>query len=70
MNEYMTLQEVAEKVGVSPLTVRRWWYSGSIVPPVRLSKRCLRWHRAKVELWLRSRIAPPPEPKVQDEVPA
>ncbi|MDZ4784243.1 MAG: hypothetical protein SGJ19_28685 [Planctomycetia bacterium] len=64
MSDYLSIAEVADRLGVSTLTIRRWWYSGSIIPPVRLSKRCLRWHAAKLALWETSRKpAAPPEPK-------
>lgn len=63
MNEYMDISEVAELVGVHPITIRRWWLNGTIIPPVRLSKRTLRWHRRKLELWLQTRGGAPPERK-------
>jgi predicted DNA-binding transcriptional regulator AlpA len=69
VSEYLDIQEVAGKLGVSPATIRRWWYSGSIIPPVRLSKRCLRWHAKKLELWERSRV-PAARPEEKPNVPA
>ena len=69
-NEWLSIDEVADKLDVSVPTIRRWWYSGNIIPPVRLSKRCLRWHAGKLQLWLQTRSGAPPERKTEAEVSA
>lgn len=69
MSAYLSIQEVADRLGVSILTVRRWWYSGDLLPPVRLGKRCLRWHAKKLELWEVSRV-PAARPEQKPDVPA
>lgn len=66
MSDYLDIREVAEHLGVSESTVRRWWYSGDLIPPTRLSKRCHRWHRAKLHVWELSRkTADPPHKETE-----
>lgn len=47
---FLTLQEVAARYKVRPLTVRRWWNTGHIVPPVKINGT-LRWQLAALEAW-------------------
>lgn len=68
--EYMTIAEVAAYLGCSQSTVRRMWYSGDLIPPVRLSKRMHRWHRQKLRVWELSRKVAEPPKKTETEVTA
>jgi excisionase family DNA binding protein len=51
--EMLDLERVAELLGISTRSVRRFSDAGSMPPPVRLGKRCL-WPRETIEEWVRS----------------
>lgn len=47
---FLKLNEVAARCRVSPMTIRRWWASGHIIPPVKINGT-LRWKLADLEAW-------------------
>ena len=51
----LRLPEVAEKLTISSVTVRRWVKSGTFPKPIRLGKNTVAWRIADVENWLNDR---------------
>jgi excisionase family DNA binding protein len=47
--EYLTVNEVAERLKVTPLTVRRWLYSGELAG-IRLSSGRAGWRITQADL--------------------
>jgi excisionase family DNA binding protein len=45
---YLTVEEVAELLGVCTRSVFRWTRSGQLPKPLQLSKRCYRWRKADI----------------------
>ncbi|QPC43879.1 AlpA family phage regulatory protein [Kaustia mangrovi] len=55
--ELMRLAELAEKLGVSEWTIRRWVKAGHFPKPIELSEQTKAWRRRDVERWLHERSA-------------
>jgi excisionase family DNA binding protein len=53
--QMLTTRELAERLGVGELTLRRWRKRGALPPPIRLPGRRLGWPREEIESWLASR---------------
>lgn len=50
--DWMTVQEVADSVGVSLNSIRRWSYAKKFPQPYRFSRKVFRWKRSEVEAFL------------------
>jgi prophage regulatory protein len=51
----MSLQELANLVNKSKVTVWRWWAKDKILPePIIINGRCLGWKQSVIEEWLDS----------------
>ena len=50
-NPLLTIRDVAAEFGVSPMTIRRWWYAGRIPKPIKI-QGSLRWRGGDVQQWL------------------
>jgi prophage regulatory protein len=51
----ISLQELANLVNKSKVTVWRWWAKDKILPePIIINGRCLGWQRAVIDQWLLS----------------
>jgi excisionase family DNA binding protein len=48
----VSVAEVAEIIGVSKITVRRWVKAGSFPPGIRCGRRLIRWNLDTVQAWL------------------
>jgi prophage regulatory protein len=49
----MSLQELANLVNKSKVTVWRWWAKDKILPePIIINGRCLGWKSTVIEKWL------------------
>jgi len=57
MQQYFSDQDLAERYGVSRLTVWRWVREGRFPAPVKLGPNCSRWTGADMEQWEASRAA-------------
>ncbi|MGH4013153.1 MAG: helix-turn-helix transcriptional regulator [Pseudonocardiaceae bacterium] len=55
MIELLTARQVAELLGVSLWTLRKWTRDGLGPQPHRLGPRAIRYSREDVNAWLRSR---------------
>ena len=49
--QLLSIFEVAELLGVSPMSIRRWWYSGRLPAPVKIAST-LRWRSEDIETWI------------------
>ncbi|MGH3443074.1 MAG: helix-turn-helix transcriptional regulator [Nitriliruptorales bacterium] len=59
-----TLEQVAEFLGVTRWTVKRYRDSDpTFPPPVMLSARTVRWRPDDLEAWVASRVSAPPAAK-------
>lgn len=55
---YMTDKQVAERFGISRVTVWRWRKTDPAFPaPITLSPGCVRWKLADIEMWEASKAA-------------
>ena len=50
-NQLLTIRDVAAEFGVSPMTIRRWWYAGSMPKPIKI-RGSVRWRSDEVAHWL------------------
>lgn len=51
----ISLQELANQVNKSKVTVWRWWAKDKILPePIIINGRCLGWKQSVIEEWLDS----------------
>jgi len=49
----ISLQELANQVNKSKVTVWRWWAKDKILPePIIINGRCLGWKSTVIEKWL------------------
>ncbi len=49
----ISVEQVAERLGVSTATIWRWVHDHDSFPrPVRLSPGCTRWNEGDIEHWL------------------
>jgi excisionase family DNA binding protein len=55
--EWLTTREVAQLLGITVGTLRRWIRQGTFPAPARLNPRVLRWRRRVVENWFDQRQA-------------
>lgn len=51
----LSQKTVAKLLDLSPRSLEAWRLRGDGPPFVRISKRCVRYRRSEVELWLSSR---------------
>ena len=51
MDRLLTVQELAERLGISPGTAYHWLSQGRL-PAVRFSKRCVRFRESEVQKML------------------
>ena len=47
----LTIQELAERLGVSPMTIYRLRKDEQLPAPIPTSRRFVRWRRSEIELW-------------------
>jgi prophage regulatory protein len=52
-SDFMSITDVASRVGVSEKTITRWCRSGTFPEPVKMGPRLLRWHVSDVDEYLR-----------------
>lgn len=45
----LTLEQVAERYGVTKVTIGRWHRAGEFPRPVRIGRRLIRWHAAMLD---------------------
>jgi len=50
--EYLTLEQVAEKIQVKERTIKRWIKKGIFPKGRKISRQCVRWSEEFVEEWL------------------
>ena len=55
---YMSLTEIAARLGCSRRTVRRWYDAGTLPAPVPIMPGKLMFDTAEVEAWIKSRREP------------
>jgi len=48
----LTFQDVAEMLKVSPATVRRLWWKGTLPKPLKIGGFHIRWRRSDIMAWL------------------
>ena len=51
----MRIREIAELLGISTITLHRWYKSGAFPEPVRLSPGSIAWRSDTVEDWIANR---------------
>jgi len=55
MTKLISLQELANLVNKSEVTVWRWWAKNKVLPaPIQLNGRCLGWQQDVIDQWLLS----------------
>lgn len=52
---YLTTEQAAEILGVSPCTLADWRWKRKGPPWVPLSRKCVRYEQAALEKWMESR---------------
>lgn len=57
MERMLTVDQVAERLGVHRRTIERMVAEGTLPPPLRLSQRILRWEESAVTKWLQAQRA-------------
>lgn len=62
--ELLTVREVAEKLRVSTLTIKRWGKKGKL-PPIRINSRGDRRYKKEAVLWLLGVISSGKNPDTQ-----
>lgn len=55
-NVFIRLPELADLIGVSPVTIWRWEKSGSFPRRIKLGPRLVAWDRVEVERWQTERL--------------
>ena len=50
--EFLSIKDIATRLGVSARTCWRWRDEGVLPTPVRLGGRLVRWHAAVIERWI------------------
>ena len=63
-NSYLTTPQLAERIGLSPITLEIWRSRGSGPPYIRIG-RAIRYDLREVERWLASRAVDPDKPAEQ-----
>jgi prophage regulatory protein len=48
----LSTRQVTDIIGRSPLTLRRWWKSGSFPKPLFYNNRTLGWSEKDIQQWL------------------
>lgn len=61
VGEYIDITTMAQHYGVSPMTIRRWWYEGNIPAPIRLGRRMVRWRVADIQAFDAAQVAHRPQ---------
>ena len=51
----LRMPDVVALVGVSRMTIIRWYQAGTFPRPVQLGVRSIGWHRDDVDHWLETR---------------
>lgn len=57
-DQLWTTREVAERIGVTPRTVKAWRSQGRGPEPVRIGYRTIRYRPAVVEAWIAQQETP------------
>jgi len=52
---YLSDKQVAQRYGVSRISIWRWHREGDFPQPVSLSPGCTRWKLSDIEAWEKSR---------------
>lgn len=52
MKKLLTIDQVAERLGVSRSTTRRMWQDGTLPRPIRIGSRSVRWRVEDLESWV------------------
>jgi len=63
---YLSIFQVAAKVNVSTMTIRRWWASGRMPKPSRPGGKLLRWNEQEIDDWLSGSKEPEQAPQEQE----
>lgn len=63
-NRYLNTPQLAEKIGLSPITLEIWRSRGSGPPYIRIG-RAIRYDLREVEKWLAARAVDPDQPVEQ-----
>jgi excisionase family DNA binding protein len=66
---YLTVQDVAAMLQVSTKTVNRWARADATMPVLRIGG-AVRFHRERLERWLRDREQGAPRPRICRRVPS
>jgi predicted DNA-binding transcriptional regulator AlpA len=59
LKEFLNRSEAAELLGLQTQTLANYLWRGEGPPVTRLSKRCIRYHRATLLEWARSHTSQP-----------
>ena len=54
----LTIGQVAHLIGVSRMTIRRWWAAGQFPEPIKVGGRLIRWTPESVTGWVDQRPKP------------
>jgi len=65
MAELLSPKELAQKLGISLRTLRRWRSMGFLPEPIKLSARVVRWEWENIRLWLQKFQERKPRRKAQ-----
>lgn len=49
--EFVTLPQLAERLGVSRVSISRWVEQGALPRPLRIGRRIVRWRVADLNAW-------------------
>lgn len=54
VDKALTVHEVAAKVGVTAITIKRWIKAGNFPEGKKYSSRIIRWFESDVDKWMQS----------------
>ena len=61
--DFYNVTTLAQHLGVSTQTIRRWIRNGKLPAPIVLSPTVRRWKKAEIESWLETFEQPAPSTK-------
>jgi prophage regulatory protein len=50
-------KDLEQILGLSSLTLRRWWMAGKFPKPVKLNDSLLSWHHSVIEKWINENMS-------------
>jgi len=55
IKRFLSVGDLADRFQVERSTIYTWMRRGQLPPPVRFSRKCLRWDDSSIEKWIEAR---------------